>query len=107
LQSYSLFYDDASLNPLRPSIKIKKRMGQSHILIKRKEVSTCLEKRSVSERPNKPKKPLIPAWFGTLVVILIVLCFAVALLLWKPWAPVKPKGQITSEHYQEEIKALA
>lgn len=36
------------------------------------------------------------------MVILIVLCFAVALLLWKPWAPVKPKGQITSEHYQEE-----
>ena len=58
--------------------------------------------RGVSERPNKPKKPLIPAWLGTLVVILIVLCFAVALLLWKPWAPVKPKGQITSEHYQEE-----
>ncbi|MEG2637186.1 MAG: SPOR domain-containing protein, partial [Acinetobacter sp.] len=44
--------------------------------------------RGVSERPNKPKKPLIPAWLGTLVVILIVLCFAVALLLWKPWAPV-------------------
>ncbi len=23
--------------------------------------------RGVSERPNKPKKPLIPAWLGTLV----------------------------------------
>ena len=58
--------------------------------------------RGVSERPNKPKKPLIPTWLGTLVVILIVLCFAVALMLWKPWAPVKPKNQISSEHYQED-----
>ena len=58
--------------------------------------------RGVSERPNKPKKPLIPAWLGTLVVILIVLSFAVALMLWKPWAPVQPKNQVTSEHYQEE-----
>ena len=58
--------------------------------------------RGVSERPNKPKKPLIPAWLGTLVVILIVLSFAVALMLWKPWAPVQPKNQINSEHYQEE-----
>lgn len=58
--------------------------------------------RGVSERPNKPKKPLIPAWLGTLVVILIVLSFAVALMLWKPWAPVKPKNQISSEHYQED-----
>ncbi|MFH7765362.1 SPOR domain-containing protein [Acinetobacter sp. BSP-28] len=58
--------------------------------------------RGVSERPNKPKKPLIPAWLGTLVVILIVLSFAVALMLWKPWAPVKPKDQISSEHYQED-----
>ena len=57
---------------------------------------------AVSERPNKPKKPLIPAWLGTLVVILIVLSFAVALMLWKPWAPVQPKNQVTSEHYQEE-----
>ena len=54
--------------------------------------------RGVSERPNKPKKP----WLGTLVVILIVLSFAVALMLWKPWAPVKPKNQISSEHYQED-----
>lgn len=58
--------------------------------------------RGVSERPNKPKKPLIPAWLGTLVVILIVLSFAMALMLWKPWAPVQPKNQVTSEHYQEE-----
>ena len=58
--------------------------------------------RGVSERQNKPKKPLIPAWLGTLVVILIVLSFAVALMLWKPWAPVQPKNQVTSEHYQEE-----
>ena len=58
--------------------------------------------RGVSERPNKPKKPLIPAWLGTLVVVLVLLCFAVALILWKPWAPVQPKGQISSEHYQED-----
>ena len=58
--------------------------------------------RGVSERPNKPKKPLIPTWLGTLVVILIVLSFAVALMLWKPWAPVQPKNQINSEHYQED-----
>ena len=58
--------------------------------------------RGVSERPNKPKKPLIPTWLGTLVVILIVLSFAIALMLWKPWEPVKPKNQINSEHYQED-----
>ena len=58
--------------------------------------------RGVSERSTKPKKPLIPTWLGTLVVILIVLSFAVALLLWKPWAPVKPKSQIISQHYQED-----
>ncbi|WP_435337459.1 SPOR domain-containing protein [Acinetobacter sp. LH3_13] len=58
--------------------------------------------RGVSERPNKPKKQLIPAWLGTLVVVLVLLCFAVALMLWKPWAPVQPKGQISSEHYQED-----
>ena len=58
--------------------------------------------RGVSERPNKPKKPLIPAWLGTLVVILIVLSFAVALLLWKPWEPVKPQDQIVSQQNKEE-----
>jgi len=55
--------------------------------------------RGVSERPNKPKKPLIPKWLGT---ILAVLCIAVMLMLWKPWQPVPAKNQITSEHYQEE-----
>ncbi len=58
--------------------------------------------RGVSERPNKPKQPLIPKWLGMLVVILIVLSFAVALMLWKPWAPVQPKNEVTSEHYQED-----
>ena len=58
--------------------------------------------RGVSERPTKPKQPLIPKWLGMLVVILIVLSFAVALMLWKPWAPVQPKNEITSEHYQED-----
>lgn len=32
--------------------------------------------RGVSERPNKPKKSLIPKWLGTLVAILAVLCIA-------------------------------
>ena len=58
--------------------------------------------RGVSERPNKPKKALIPKWLGTLVAILAVLCIAVVLMLWKPWQPVPAKNQITSEHYQEE-----
>ncbi|NHB59310.1 SPOR domain-containing protein [Acinetobacter shaoyimingii] len=59
--------------------------------------------RGVSERPNKPKKPLIPKWLGTLVVILIVLSFALALMLWKPWEPVKPRtNEIKSDHYQED-----
>lgn len=59
--------------------------------------------RGVSERPNKPKKPLIPKWLGILVVILILLSFAVALMLWKPWAPVKTRSnEVTSDHYQED-----
>ena len=59
--------------------------------------------RGVSERPNKPKKPLVPKWLGMLVLILIVLSFAVALMLWKPWEPVKPRSnEVTSTHYQEE-----
>lgn len=58
--------------------------------------------RGVSERPNKPKQTLVPKWLGTLVGVLAVLCFAVALILWKPWQPVQPKNQISSEHYQEE-----
>lgn len=55
--------------------------------------------RGVSERP---KKPLIPKWLGTLVAILAVLCIAVVLMLWKPWQPVSSKNQITSDHYKEE-----
>ena len=58
--------------------------------------------RGVSERPNKPKQTLVPKWLGTLVGVLAVLCFAVALILWKPWQPVQPKNQISSQHYQEE-----
>ncbi|MDQ9022722.1 SPOR domain-containing protein [Acinetobacter sichuanensis] len=59
--------------------------------------------RGVSERPNKPKKPLVPKWLGMLVVILIVLSFGVTLMLWKPWAPIKTRSnEVTSEHYQED-----
>ena len=58
--------------------------------------------RGVSERPTKPKQPLIPKWLGLLVVVLIVLSFGVALLLWKPWAPVQPRNEVTSEDYQED-----
>lgn len=59
--------------------------------------------RGASERPTKPKQPLIPKWLGMLVVILIVLSFGVALLLWKPWAPVQQRSnEVTSPHYQED-----
>ena len=59
--------------------------------------------RGVSERPNKPKKPLIPKWLGMLVLILIVLSFAVVLMLWKPWEPVRNRtSDVTSQHYQED-----
>ncbi|TCM64381.1 sporulation related protein [Acinetobacter calcoaceticus] len=58
--------------------------------------------RGVSERSTKPTKPLIPKWLGTLVLVLIVICGFVALMLWKPWAPVATKNQVTSEHYQED-----
>ena len=58
--------------------------------------------RGVSERPNKPKKSFIPSWLGTLVVILIILFFGLALLLWKPWEPVKPKDETTVERSQED-----
>ncbi|MDQ1209383.1 cell division protein FtsN [Acinetobacter baylyi] len=58
--------------------------------------------RGVSERPNKPKKPLIPRWLGMLVGILILMCIAVMLMLWKPWKPVSSKNEVTSTHYQEE-----
>lgn len=58
--------------------------------------------RGVSERPNRQKKPLIPTWLWMLVVILILLCFAVALMLWKPWSPVQTKPQVTTEYNQED-----
>ena len=58
--------------------------------------------RGVSERPNKPKKPLIPKWLGMLVAILTILCVGVMLMLWQPWQPVPAKNQVTSDHYQEE-----
>lgn len=58
--------------------------------------------RGVSERPNKPQKPLIPKWLGMLVAILAVLCAGVMLMLWQPWQPVPAKNQVPSEHYQEE-----
>ena len=58
--------------------------------------------RGVTEKPNKKKQSLIPKWLGTLVVILLILSFAVALMLWKPWEPVQARNQINSEHYQEE-----
>lgn len=58
--------------------------------------------RGVSERPNKPKKLLIPKWLGMLVAILAILCVGVMLMLWQPWQPVPAKNQVTSDHYQEE-----
>ncbi len=59
--------------------------------------------RGVSERPNKPKQPLIPKWLGMLVVILIVLSFAVALLLWKPWTAAQPRNRdIPTTHAQDD-----
>lgn len=58
--------------------------------------------RGVSERPNKPQKPLIPKWLGMLVAILAILCAGVMLMLWQPWQPVPAKNQVTSEHYEEE-----
>lgn len=59
--------------------------------------------RGASERPNKPKKPLIPKWLGMLVLILMVMSCAVALTLWKPWAPVQPqRNEVPAGHDQEE-----
>lgn len=58
--------------------------------------------RGVSERPSKPKKPLVPKWLGMLVAILAILCAGVMLMLWQPWQPVPAKNQVTSEHYEEE-----
>lgn len=59
--------------------------------------------RGVSERSTKPTQPLLPKWLGMLVVILMLLSAAVALMLWKPWAPVPTKtNEVTSQHYQED-----
>lgn len=58
--------------------------------------------RGVSERPKQPKQSLIPKWFGTLILILMVLSAAVALMLWKPWAPVHPRSEINAGQPQEE-----
>lgn len=58
--------------------------------------------RGVSERPNKPKNALVPSWLWMLVGVLLALSVAVWLMLWKPWEPVQPKNQVTSEHYQED-----
>ena len=58
--------------------------------------------RGVSERPNKPKKPLVPKWLGMLVAILAILCAGVMLMLWQPWQPVATKNQVPAENVQEE-----
>ncbi|MEG0131613.1 MAG: SPOR domain-containing protein [Acinetobacter sp.] len=58
--------------------------------------------RGVSERPNKPKKPLIPKWLNMLVSVLALLCFGVILMLWQPWQPVATKNQVPAENVQEE-----
>lgn len=58
--------------------------------------------RGASERPNKHKKPLIPTWLWLLLASLIVLCFAVALTLWKPWAPVQVQNNVSAEQFTED-----
>ncbi|ENV48516.1 hypothetical protein P255_00018 [Acinetobacter brisouii CIP 110357] len=58
--------------------------------------------RGVSERPKQSKQSLIPKWFGTLILILMVLSAAVALMLWKPWAPVHPRSDINTAQPQGE-----
>lgn len=58
--------------------------------------------RGVSERSTKPKQSLVPKWLGTLVTILIIICIAVVLMLWKPWKPVSTQNEIPSPHYQDE-----
>ncbi len=77
-------------------------MGDQSDLFKKEINVFGKTQRGVSERPNKQKKPLIPTWLWMLVAILIVLCFAVALMLWKPWSPVETKSQVSAEHSQEE-----
>ena len=58
--------------------------------------------RGVSERPKQQKPSFIPKWIGTLIFILMVLSAAVALMLWKPWAPVHPRSEINAGQPQEE-----
>ncbi|MHA3116648.1 SPOR domain-containing protein [Acinetobacter sp. ANC 4635] len=58
--------------------------------------------RGVSERPKQSKQSLIPKWFGTLILILMVLSAAVALMLWKPWAPVHPRSDTNAGQPQGE-----
>lgn len=59
--------------------------------------------RGVTERSNKPKPSLVPKWLGMLVAILLVITAAVAVMLWKPWAPVPANSnEVRSEHYKEE-----
>ena len=59
--------------------------------------------RGVSERPNKAKKPLVPAWLGILVAVLLAATTLIALtLIWEPWEPVKPRGQVATAEQPEE-----
>ncbi|ENU79626.1 hypothetical protein F975_02878 [Acinetobacter sp. ANC 3789] len=58
--------------------------------------------RGVSERPKQSQQSLIPKWFGTLILILMVLSAAVALMLWKPWAPVHPRSDTNAGQPQGE-----
>ena len=58
--------------------------------------------RGVSERPKQSKQSLIPKWFGTLILILMVLSAAVALMLWKPWAPVHARSNTNTGQPQGE-----
>ncbi len=59
--------------------------------------------RGVSERPNKAKKPLVPAWLGILVAVLLAATTLIALtLIWEPWEPVKPRTQVVTEQQPEE-----
>lgn len=48
--------------------------------------------RGVSERPKQDKPPLIPKWFGSAVVVVLIIGLMSAFMLWKPWAPVVPRS---------------
>ncbi|MEB3754996.1 SPOR domain-containing protein [Acinetobacter sp. MD2(2019)] len=58
--------------------------------------------RGVSERPKQQKQPWVPKWMLTLLAILLILTGAMAFVLWKPWAPVQPRTEITAGQDQEE-----